>query len=68
MVSISIGDVTRIYYDSLYFYLLITDGEDHEGGALEAAKEARKKGINVFILGILTICQRLYRYLCSATF
>ena len=32
--------------------ILITDGEDHEGGALEAAKEARKKGINVFILGI----------------
>ena len=32
--------------------ILITDGEDHEGGALEAAKEARKKGINVFILGV----------------
>lgn len=32
--------------------ILITDGEDHEGGALEAAKEAKKKGINVFILGI----------------
>ncbi len=32
--------------------ILITDGEDHEGGALEAAKAARKKGINVFILGI----------------
>lgn len=32
--------------------IIITDGEDHEGGAIEAAKEARKKGINVFILGI----------------
>jgi Ca-activated chloride channel family protein len=32
--------------------ILITDGEDHEGGALEAAKAARNKGINVFILGI----------------
>ena len=32
--------------------ILITDGEDHEGGALEAAKEAQKKGINVFILGV----------------
>ena len=32
--------------------IVITDGEDHEGGALDAAKEARKKGINVFILGI----------------
>lgn len=32
--------------------IVITDGEDHEGGAVEAAREARKKGINVFILGI----------------
>lgn len=32
--------------------ILITDGEDHEGQAMEAAKEAHKKGINVFILGI----------------
>ena len=32
--------------------ILITDGEDHEGGALEAAKEAKKRGINVFILGV----------------
>lgn len=32
--------------------ILITDGEDHEGGAQEAAQMARKKGINVFILGI----------------
>ena len=32
--------------------ILITDGEDHEGGALEAAKEAQKKGINGFILGV----------------
>ena len=32
--------------------ILITDGEDHEGGALEAAKEAKKNGINVFILGV----------------
>ena len=32
--------------------VLITDGEDHEGGALEAAKATAKKGINVFILGV----------------
>ncbi|MBP7856646.1 MAG: VWA domain-containing protein [Prevotella sp.] len=32
--------------------IVITDGEDHEGGALEAALEAKKKGINVFILGV----------------
>lgn len=32
--------------------IVITDGEDHEGGAIEAAQEAKKRGINVFILGI----------------
>lgn len=32
--------------------IIITDGEDHEGGAEEAAREARKKGINVFVLGV----------------
>lgn len=35
--------------------IIITDGEDHEGGAIEAAKAAKKKGINVFILGVGTI-------------
>ena len=32
--------------------IVITDGENHEDGALEAAQAANKKGINVFILGI----------------
>lgn len=32
--------------------IIITDGEDHEGGAKEAAAEARKRGINVFVLGV----------------
>ncbi len=32
--------------------IVITDGENHEPGAEEAAKAARKKGINVYILGI----------------
>ncbi len=32
--------------------IVITDGEDHEGGALEAAEEARKKGMSVFVLGV----------------
>jgi Ca-activated chloride channel family protein len=32
--------------------IIITDGEDHEGGAMEAAREARKKGVNVFVLGV----------------
>ena len=32
--------------------ILITDGEDNEGGALEAVQEAKEKGVNVFILGV----------------
>ena len=32
--------------------ILITDGEDHEGGATQAAAEAKDRGINVFILGV----------------
>ena len=32
--------------------IIITDGENHEGGALEAAQEAAKKGMKVFVLGI----------------
>lgn len=32
--------------------LIITDGEDHEGGAIEAAEKARKNGIRVFVLGV----------------
>lgn len=32
--------------------ILITDGEDNEGGALESVKEAKEKGVNVFILGV----------------
>jgi Ca-activated chloride channel family protein len=32
--------------------IVITDGENHEGGALEAAKEAAEKNMQVFILGV----------------
>jgi Ca-activated chloride channel family protein len=32
--------------------IVITDGEDHEGGALEAAKEAQNKGMRVYVLGV----------------
>lgn len=32
--------------------IVITDGEDHEGGAVEAAKKAKKAGIRVFVLGV----------------
>ena len=32
--------------------IVITDGEDHEGYALEAAKAAKDKGVKVFMLGV----------------
>lgn len=31
---------------------IITDGEDNEGGAIQAAKEAAKAGVHVYVLGI----------------
>lgn len=32
--------------------ILITDGEDHEGVALEAATNAKEKGMRVYVLGV----------------
>ena len=32
--------------------IVVTDGEDHEGGALEAAKDAKKKGMRVYVLAV----------------
>ena len=32
--------------------IVITDGEDHEGGAVEAAQEAKEKGLRVYVLGV----------------
>lgn len=32
--------------------ILITDGEDHEGEPLDAAKEAKKEGIKIFPIGV----------------
>jgi Ca-activated chloride channel family protein len=34
--------------------IIITDGENHEGGAEEAARLAAEKGMNVFVLGVGT--------------
>lgn len=34
--------------------IIITDGENHEGGAMEAAKEAAKAGKRVYVLGVGT--------------
>ncbi len=50
-ISVSMNSFTQ-QKDMGKAIILITDGEDHEGGALEAAREANKKGINVFILGV----------------
>lgn len=35
--------------------VIITDGEDHEEGAIKAAEEARKEGCTVFIIGVGTV-------------
>jgi Ca-activated chloride channel family protein len=32
--------------------ILITDGEDHEGAPLEAAREAKQEGIKIFTIGV----------------
>lgn len=50
-ISVSMNSFTQ-QKDMGKAIILITDGEDHEGGTLEAAREAKKKGINVFILGV----------------
>lgn len=34
--------------------ILITDGENHEEGSVEAAKEATKHGINIYVIGVGT--------------
>ncbi len=34
--------------------ILITDGEDHEAGAVDAAEEAKKNGRKVYVLGVGT--------------
>lgn len=34
--------------------IIITDGEDHEGGALDVAKELGKAGMHLYVLGIGT--------------
>lgn len=34
--------------------ILITDGEDHEGDPIQAAKEAKKEGIKIYCIGIGT--------------
>ncbi len=43
--------------------VIITDGEDHEGDAIKAAKEAREEGIKIFCIGIGTKEGELIRLL-----
>src|SRR6185295_8691540 len=40
--------------DNHKIMILITDGEDHEEGVLEAAEEAAKAGMHVFTIGVGT--------------
>lgn len=48
--------------------LLVTDGEDHEGRGAERAKEAAKKGVRLFVLGVGTGTAELVpRYLDDGT-
>lgn len=38
--------------DNHKILVLFTDGEDHDGGAIEAAKKANEKGLRIFTIGI----------------
>lgn len=40
--------------DGARVIILITDGEDHDDKAMEAVKEAEKKGIKIYVIGIGT--------------
>lgn len=55
----NIGDAIRLAVKSFTpqekvgrAIIVITDGENHEGGAVDAAKEAASKGMQVYVLGI----------------
>jgi Ca-activated chloride channel family protein len=58
----AIGDAIRLGTESLQqknkaapgAILILSDGEDHEGNAVEAAQEAAEAGIRVFTMGIGT--------------
>ncbi|MBW2261650.1 MAG: VWA domain-containing protein [Deltaproteobacteria bacterium] len=48
--------------------ILVTDGEDHGGGVVEALRFAREKGVKIFVLGIGTGTPELIpRYLTDGT-
>src|SRR5207237_2325647 len=47
--------------DNYKILVLFTDGEDHDSGALEAAKKAAKAGLKVFTVGVGTPAGELLR-------
>jgi len=56
-ISSAIKEAIRSFEGGLKKYkvlILITDGEDHEGDPIKAAKEAKKEGIKIFCIGIGT--------------
>jgi Ca-activated chloride channel homolog len=51
----AIHEALRSYAGGLNKYkvlIIITDGEDHEGDALEAARKAKAEGIRIFCIGV----------------
>jgi len=47
--------------DNHKILVLFTDGEDHESGAVEAAKEAEEDGLRIFTVGVGTASGELLR-------
>ncbi len=47
--------------DNYKILVLLTDGEDHDSGALEAAEKAAKEGLRIFTIGIGTADGELLR-------
>lgn len=41
--------------DNYRVVVLLTDGEDHEGGAVEAARRAASQGVRLFAIGVGTV-------------
>lgn len=52
--AINTADTAFKEGDSHRVLVLMTDGEDHDGGAVEAAKQAAKNGLKIFTIGIGT--------------
>ncbi|MCI4624898.1 MAG: VWA domain-containing protein [Candidatus Magnetoovum sp. WYHC-5] len=56
-ITSAVDEAIKLYSNSKLrekILILITDGEDHVGSAIEAAKKAMDKGINIYTVGIGT--------------